>query len=151
MTSIRTTEKINIQKGFTLIELLIVIVIIGILAGVVMSLINPQQQMRRARQTVFRVSAEKANLAFLACASSTQNATKCDDLTLEVGFSQPSSLPVPVVNPITNVAGGAIIATSEIMLQSSWDTCVFTTHATPSSGLVDMQFSLTPGANCLLE
>ena len=39
------------QKGFTLIELLIVIAVIGVLAGVLVTLINPATHLRRARDT----------------------------------------------------------------------------------------------------
>lgn len=37
--------------GFTLIELLIVIAVIGVLAGILVSLINPATQLRKARDT----------------------------------------------------------------------------------------------------
>ena len=40
------------KKGFTIIELLIVISIIGILAGVIMTVINPETQRDRARDAV---------------------------------------------------------------------------------------------------
>lgn len=51
-------------KGFTLIELLIVIVIIGILAGVVLQILNPAKQQRRARDGVTKSAMEKLALAF---------------------------------------------------------------------------------------
>lgn len=50
------------QKGFTLIELLVVIVIIGILAGVLISVINPAKQQARARNGTVRATIQK--LAF---------------------------------------------------------------------------------------
>src|SRR3989344_4804781 len=53
----------NTQKGFTLIELLIVIVIIGILAGVLISVINPAQQTNRARDAGVQASMNKVALA----------------------------------------------------------------------------------------
>ncbi|MFH1955763.1 MAG: type II secretion system protein, partial [Patescibacteria group bacterium] len=51
------------KSGFTLIELLIVIAIIGILAGVLIAVINPAQQRLKANQAVMRSSVSKACLA----------------------------------------------------------------------------------------
>src|SRR3989344_1652768 len=49
--------------GFTLVELLIVIVIIGILAGVVIGVLNPVQQQNRARDSVARAQLDKMALS----------------------------------------------------------------------------------------
>ncbi len=49
--------------GFTLIELLIVIVIIGILAGVLIAVIDPTTQQNRARDANVRASMNKLALA----------------------------------------------------------------------------------------
>jgi prepilin-type N-terminal cleavage/methylation domain-containing protein len=51
------------EKGFTLIELLIVIVIIGILAGVLISVIDPTSQQNRARDAGIEASLNKVVLA----------------------------------------------------------------------------------------
>jgi prepilin-type N-terminal cleavage/methylation domain-containing protein len=51
------------EKGFTLIELLIVIVIIGILAGVLVSVINPERQQNRARDANVTATMNKVALA----------------------------------------------------------------------------------------
>lgn len=51
------------ERGFTLIELLIVIVIIGILAGVVISIINPARQQNRAKDANVQAALNKAALA----------------------------------------------------------------------------------------
>ncbi len=51
------------QKGFTLIELLIVIVIIGILAGVLIAIINPAQQQNRAKDAGVQATINKVGLA----------------------------------------------------------------------------------------
>ncbi|MBT6401310.1 prepilin-type N-terminal cleavage/methylation domain-containing protein [candidate division WWE3 bacterium] len=51
------------NKGFTLIELLIVIVIIGILAGVLISVIDPVSQQNRARDAGIEASINKVVLA----------------------------------------------------------------------------------------
>ena len=51
------------QKGFTLIELLIVIVIIGILAGVLIAVIDPTSQQNRARDAGVQATVNKVGLA----------------------------------------------------------------------------------------
>lgn len=53
----------NFQKGFTLIELLIVIVIIGILAGVLISVINPAAQQNKAKDANVKAAISKVALA----------------------------------------------------------------------------------------
>ena len=72
---------INSASGFTLIELLIVIVIIGILAGVVITVIDPSRQQLKARETVLRANTEKGCLALYACAATTGDANNCDTKT----------------------------------------------------------------------
>jgi len=69
----------NKKAAFTLIELLIVIVIIGILAGVVLGVINPAQQITRAKQSVIRGAIVKACLAHKACMGANNDiAAQCD-------------------------------------------------------------------------
>lgn len=63
----RISEKFNLlakrQQGFTLIELLIVIVIIGILAGVLIAVIDPAAQQNRARDANVQATINKMALA----------------------------------------------------------------------------------------
>jgi prepilin-type N-terminal cleavage/methylation domain-containing protein len=59
----RKINKSFSQSGFTLVELLIVIVIIGILAGVVIGVLNPVQQQNRARDGVIRAQLDKMALS----------------------------------------------------------------------------------------
>ncbi len=82
------------NSGFTLIELLIVIVIIGILAGVVLSVINPAKQQRKAKEASMRATVEKVCLALHACGSSTVKGGKCDSYT-DIGVTVPLSPVVP--------------------------------------------------------
>ncbi len=56
-------KTIQSASGFTLIELLIVIVIIGILAGVLISVINPTAQQNRARDANVKALINKVALA----------------------------------------------------------------------------------------
>lgn len=56
-------KKYYSQKGFTLIELLIVIVIIGILAGVLISVIDPGAQQNRAKDANVKATINKVGLA----------------------------------------------------------------------------------------
>lgn len=56
-------EMLKSSKGFTLIELLIVIVIIGILAGVLIAVIDPTKQQNRARDAGVQATINKAALA----------------------------------------------------------------------------------------
>lgn len=60
--SMRKAAHNTLQQGFTLIELLIVIVIIGILAGVLISVINPSQQSNRAKDAGVQASLNKVAL-----------------------------------------------------------------------------------------
>ena len=56
---IKSSHVKNLQKGFTLIELLIVIVVIGVLAGLVIVILNPTLQRNRARDAVIIASINK--------------------------------------------------------------------------------------------
>jgi len=57
------TKFVTNSQGFTLIELLIVIVIIGILAGVLIAVIDPAAQQNRARDATIRATLNKVALA----------------------------------------------------------------------------------------
>ncbi|MFC1756188.1 prepilin-type N-terminal cleavage/methylation domain-containing protein [Patescibacteria group bacterium] len=67
------------QKGFTLIELLIVIVIIGILAGVLIAIIDPTAQQNRARDAGVQASINKVALATQGFISAYGRAPEADE------------------------------------------------------------------------
>lgn len=79
----------NNQKAFTLIELLVVIVIIGILAGVLIAVINPFRQQNRAKngtvkatiqKLAFAVNTARAGMGVLP--DETQLDTELDNITV---------------------------------------------------------------------
>lgn len=74
-------KHINHKKGFTLIELLLVVVIIGILAGIVIAIINPARMQRRSRESVMLSNVEKVCIAIFSCGSASGAVTSCDDAT----------------------------------------------------------------------
>ncbi|MCG2689213.1 type II secretion system GspH family protein [Candidatus Parcubacteria bacterium] len=81
-------QKVKKLKGFTLIELLIVITIIGILAGLVIAVIDPIGQRIKATQAVAKAKVAKACLAQKACINSTPGvavAADCNSFT-ELGI-----------------------------------------------------------------
>ena len=80
-------NKLSAKKGFTLVELLIVIVIIGILAGVVLAVINPAATRGKANASVMRANLDKLCLAMLSCTSTTSSATLCNEFTEISAFS----------------------------------------------------------------
>lgn len=58
------------QKGFTLIELLIVIVIIGVLAAIIITVLNPARQRDRARDSVVIATMDKVSAEIQAFSNS---------------------------------------------------------------------------------
>jgi prepilin-type N-terminal cleavage/methylation domain-containing protein len=65
------------ERGFTLIELLIVIVIISVLAGIVITVLDPARSKRKAEEAVMLANANKACLALFACAATTDDRADC--------------------------------------------------------------------------
>lgn len=71
-------------KGFTLIELLIVIVIIGILAGVVLQILDPARQQDRAKDGVTRATMNKIALSLGSVHSAYGSYPEANAICLEI-------------------------------------------------------------------
>ena len=148
-------------SGFTLIELLIVIVIIGILAGVLLTVIDPARQQRKAKETVLRATVEKGCLALHACGGTSTDANNCDEKT-EIGVRAVDGTPVgstyyvnDAVAP-TDVDSSANVSTTATVvyrgvLISGTDTCRFQCgydFTATTGGPVAM--SIPAGSVCLI-
>jgi len=132
--------KRNSASGFTLIELLIVIVIIGILAGVIIAVINPAQLQLKAKQAVLRANVEKGCLALNACGSTSTVAADCNSTT-KVGLNAINGTPAGSTYALT--------AADPITYTGTLDTCNYTcsynfANVTTASGP-------TPAAACLVQ
>jgi prepilin-type N-terminal cleavage/methylation domain-containing protein len=133
-------RKVTLLPGFTLIELLIVIVIIGILAGVIIAVINPAQMQLKARQAVLRANTEKGCLALNACGATTSVAADCNSIA-KVGIVDPGGTPTGATYALT--------AVDPIAFTGTLGTCNYTcsynfANVTTASGP-------TPAAACLVQ
>ena len=89
MISIYKTHNTAGYTGFTLIELLIVISIIGLLAGVVIAIINPTRQRNRAAEVVNAEAVRKVGSAVEAFTSANgvyPATADCDSVDLCGGY-----------------------------------------------------------------
>jgi len=103
------------QKGFTLIELLIVIVIIGILAGVLIAIIDPAAQQNRARDAGVQAAINKVSLATQGFVSAYGRTPEGDEF-------------INALDNSTAQAGSCLTAT---------DTCLFAVTGNPLPVLCD--------------
>ena len=111
------------KKGFTLIELLIVIAIIGILAGILIAVINPAQQRLKANQAVMRSSVSKACLAAVACVTSSSTGSCSNTTFATLGVNSVNGNPTGSVY-VPVVARGALTG-----IRGTMGTCVVTCNA----------------------
>jgi len=86
-------RNLEAEKGFTLIELLLVIVILGILAGMVIVVINPAVQQDKAKEGVIKGNVDKIAAAMNACASSRSTVYNNCDSFGEIGVQSPNGNP----------------------------------------------------------
>lgn len=105
--------KLRSSKAFTLIELLIVVVIIGILAGIVLAVLNPAQQQRRAREGVLQANTGKLCTGLFACAATTTTLANCNSDTL-IGVSIPNNTPLGSVYTIQPQGANSIRVTGTL-------------------------------------
>jgi len=77
------------KYAFTLIELLLVIVIIGVLAGVSLAIINPAVVMRRGQEGVLRSTVAKMCDGLVACGIASSSINECDEFA-EIGVTLPT-------------------------------------------------------------
>lgn len=106
----------NSQSGFTLIELLIVIVIIGILAGVVIGVLNPVQQMNRARDGTVRAQLDKAALSAKSLFVSSPRSQRR------------SPTPLEFAGGLGNIAAGTTCTTND---DAATATCLYSVNNQP--------------------
>jgi prepilin-type N-terminal cleavage/methylation domain-containing protein len=148
-------KKVTLLPGFTLIELLIVIVIIGILAGVLLTVIDPARQQKKARETVLRSTVEKGCLALHACGSTTASAIGCDSAP-EIGIINPNGTPDTATYTLTNVSGGTtnVVPNTDyttMYFVGVYDTCKFQCGYTfASTGGTALPIGTYPGTVCLI-
>ncbi len=148
-------SRLRAASGFTLIELLIVIVIIGILAGIVITVINPAQQQLRARETVLRTNVEKGCLALHSCAATSTNANMCDTKD-EIGVRNVDGTPTGSNYYLTDAAvpgdadSSANAATdATVTYRGVLGTCRFQCNYNFSSNTPSM-ITIPVGSTCLI-
>lgn len=66
------------EDGFTLIELLVVVVVLGILVAVLVTVMQPATQQRKAREVALRSNVEKMCLGLHGCGLTSRSAADCD-------------------------------------------------------------------------
>jgi prepilin-type N-terminal cleavage/methylation domain-containing protein len=124
-------KRFNASSGFTLIELLLVIAIIGILAGVMLAVINPAEQQNKARDGVTVSVLNKLGLAIGGYVSAYGVTPTWAQLT---ALSQQTL--TPDATPRTAAQNGAVatLACAATGISSLNKTCGFTVgNTTPPS------------------
>lgn len=119
------------SQGFTLIELLLVIAIIGILAGVILAVINPQAQQRKAQEGVAASAVSKACLAVAGCNSASVSGVCANPLGEVQNFTTAQ---------LTFLSAAPTVNSGAVSVNTSWNCLISCDTATGT---------ITRGANCL--
>jgi general secretion pathway protein G len=133
------------EKGFTLIELLIVIVIIGILSGILLTVINPAAQRDRANQTVMKSNADKIRMAALACNTSRASLASCNNFAA-IQVADPTGTPA---GSTYSYAANAVTATINACSAGTIAACTgcLITDTITAAGV----WSRTLSAGCVID
>jgi len=137
-------------QGFTLIELLIVIVIIGILAGLILSILQPAKAQRKANESVLRANTQKICLGLLSCANSTLFVADCNTMPLVTGLVSNIVDGVPAGSTYTVSGDDKVTVLGTLGQGAGWSgsDCVFSCSYTFSSGEIE---NITKGAGCIVD
>ena len=145
MKRINITHLSSFTRGFTLIELLIVIVIIGILAGVIIAVINPAQLQTKSKQAVMRATTEKACLALNACGSTSDVVGGCDTAA-ESGLVLTTMNGTPLGSTYSYTAAGNVVT-----IVGTLSTCTYTCAYDFTAGAVLPANTITAAVACLVQ
>ncbi|MBN1162680.1 type II secretion system protein [Patescibacteria group bacterium] len=94
------------KNGFTLVEILVVITVIGILASILVSLIDPNRQSQRANEAVVRSMTETMCYALKACGASEVDARRCNSWD-DINVTYPPNPPEGSIFTLTESAATA--------------------------------------------
>ncbi len=123
------TKFVTNSQGFTLIELLIVIVIIGILAGVLIAVIDPAAQQNRARDANVQATVNKLALAINAYIAAYGTLPTSLQLTTDIA----SGTLTPVSGCTAGTPDECIFTYSNTALASTCNAAAGTSYYGPST------------------
>jgi prepilin-type N-terminal cleavage/methylation domain-containing protein len=109
----KNTHSSHKERGFTLIELLVVIVILGILAGILITVLNPVRQQNRSRNATVRSGIGKVAYGLNSVLSATGTLPTEDQVLVELqnlalASGDTATAADPAINLRFNVPGVAL-------------------------------------------